>query len=372
MPSVKLVDIVKRFGTITAINRLSMEIPAGEYVCVLGPTGSGKTTLLKLIAGLTVPDEGEIYIDDKSVVGVPAEDRGAVYVPQQYALFPHLTVLQNVAFGPLSHGVSDEEALDTARAMLEMMKLDHRADSKPDELSGGMQQRVALARGLATKARLLVLDEPLGALDARLRVELRDKLRQLAKSSGVTVVHVTHDQAEATSIGDQIIVLRDGRIRQYATPFHVYMRPQSLFVAHFVGGANFLQAIVAKRHPEGSILELHGGLLVKVQDSTYLPGEEVVLVIREDNVKIVESDDQIDSNLYNVVEGHIQSSRFLGGFVSEQMNLVNGDSLTSKTPTTAREKTFPPGKQVFACFKASDTMVYSYPPIGLSRELRVM
>jgi len=118
MPSVKLVDIVKRFGTITAINRLSMEIPAGEYVCVLGPTGSGKTTLLKLIAGLTVPDEGEIYIDDKSVVGVPAEDRGAVYVPQQYALFPHLTVLQNVAFGPLSHGVSDEEALDTARAML--------------------------------------------------------------------------------------------------------------------------------------------------------------------------------------------------------------------------------------------------------------
>jgi ABC-type Fe3+/spermidine/putrescine transport system ATPase subunit len=372
MPSVRLVDVVKRFGTVTAINRLSVEIPSGEYVCILGPTGSGKTTLLKLIAGLNVPDEGEIYIDGKSVIEVPPEERGAVYVPQQYALFPHLTVLQNVAFGPFSHGIGEKEALDTARTMLEMMKLEHRADSRPDELSGGMQQRVALARGLATKAELLLLDEPLGALDARLRVELRDKLRQLAKDSGVTVIHVTHDQAEATSIGDQIIVLRDGRIRQYATPFHVYMRPQSLFVAHFVGGASFLQAIVVERHPQGSVLEVHGGLLVRVQDSTYLPGEEVVLVIREDDVKIVESNDQVESNSYNVIEGEIQSSRFLGGFVSEQIRLVNGDFLTSKTPTIRQEKEFPTGRRIFACFKPSDTMVYSYPPIGLSRELRVM
>ena len=372
MPSVRLVDVVKRFGTVTAINRLSVEIPSGEYVCILGPTGSGKTTLLKLIAGLNVPDEGEIYIDDKSMIGIPPEDRGAVYVPQEYALFPHLTVLQNVAFGPLSHGVGEEEALDTARTMLEMMKLENRADSRPDELSGGMQQRVALARGLATKAELLLLDEPLGALDARLRVELRDKLRQLVKDSGVTAIHVTHDQAEATSIGDQIIVLRDGRIRQYATPFHVYMRPQSLFVAHFVGGANFLEAIVAERHPEGSVLELHGGLLVRVQDSTYLPGEDVVLVIREDNVKTAEFNDQVESNEYNAIEGEIQSSRFLGGFVSKQIRLVNGDFLTSKTPTIIPEKAFQTGRRVLACFKPSDTMVYSYPPIGLSRELRVM
>lgn len=372
MSSVRLVDVVKRFATITAINRLSVEIPEGEYVCVLGPTASGKTTLLKLIAGLTIPDEGEIYIGDRPAIGVPAEERGAVYVPQQYALFPHLSVLQNVAFGPLSHGVNEEEALHMAREMLEMMKLDHRADSRPDELSGGMQQRVALARGLATKARLLLLDEPLGSLDARLRVELRDKLRRLAKDSGVTAIHVTHDQAEATAIGDRIIVLRDGRIRQYATPFHVYMRPQSLFVAHFVGGANFLQAVVAERHPEGSALELHGGLRVKVSDSTYLPGEEVVLVIREENVRIAESNEQMERTLYNMVEGEIQSSRFLGGFVSNQMRITNGDPLSSKTPSIVREKPFPHGKKVVACFKPSDTMVYSYPPIGLPRELKVM
>jgi len=372
MPSVKLVDIVKRFGSITAINRLSMEIPDEEYICILGPTGSGKTTLLKLIAGLTIPDEGEIYIDDKPAIAVPAEERGAVYVPQQYALFPHLTVLENVAFGPLAHGVNEQEALRTAREMLEMMKLGHRADSKIDELSGGMQQRAALARGLATKAKLLLLDEPLGALDARLRVELRYKLRKLAKDSGVTTIHVTHDQAEATAISDRIAVLREGRIRQYATPFHIYMKPQSLFVAHFVGGANFLQGVVVKRQPEESVLELHQALRISVRDTTHLPAEEVVVVIREDRVNIAESAEQVEPDRYNIIEGEIQSSRFLGDFVNHQIRLANGDILTSKTPTQRLEKPMPVGKGVVVYFKPSDTMVYSYPPIGLSRELRVL
>jgi len=372
MPSVRLVDILKRFGAITAINRLSMEIVDGEYVCLLGPTGSGKTTLLKLIAGLTIPDEGEIYIDDKLANKIPAEERGAVYVPQQYALFPHLTVLENVAFGPLARGVNEEEALRTGREMLEMMRLAHRADSKPDELSGGMQQRVALARGLATEAKLLLLDEPLGALDARLRVELRYKLRRLAEQSGVTTIHVTHDQAEATAIGDRIAVLREGRIRQYATPFHMYMRPQSLFVAHFVGGANFLQAVVAKRHLEESVLELHQGLKIIVGDTTHLSAEEVVVVIREDRVNMAEPTEKVDSDRYNIIGGEIQSARFLGSFVSHQIRLANGDMVTSKMPTQSLEKPLPAGKKVIVYFKPSDTMVYSYPPIGLSRELRVL
>ncbi len=371
MPSVKLVDVVKRFGGITAINRLSMEIVDGEYVCILGPTGSGKTTLLKLIAGLVTPDEGEIYIDDKPATKVRAEERGAVYVPQQYALFPHLTVLENVAFGPLARGANEEQAIATATEMLEMTKLGKRADSKPDELSGGMQQRVALARGLATEARLLLLDEPLGALDARLRVELRYKLRKLAKDYGVTALHVTHDQAEATAIGDRIIVLREGRIRQYATPFHIYMRPQSLFVAHFVGGANFLQAVVVRRRTEVSILELHQALRIRVQDTTHLPAEEVVVMIREDRVGIMEPED-VSSDKYNVVEGRIQSSRFLGSFVSHQIRLVNGDVITSEIPIRRLRTPMPTGKKVAVCFKPSDTMVYSYPAIGLSRELRVL
>jgi ABC-type Fe3+/spermidine/putrescine transport system ATPase subunit len=253
-----------------------------------------------------------------------------------------------------------------------MMKLGHRTDSKPDELSGGMQQRVALARGLATKAKLLLLDEPLGALDARLRVQLRRKLRELAKDSGMTTIHVTHDQAEATAIADQIAVLRDGRIKQYATPFHVYMRPQSLFVAHFVAGANFLQAIVAERHPDGSILELNQGILTKVQDNTYLPGEEVVLVIREDHVNIAEPGGHIPSGLHNVLQGRVQSSRFLGEFISSQIRLVNGDLLTSRTPTSKTDRLLPAGQEVTAYFRPSDTMVYSYPPIGLTQELKVL
>lgn len=372
MPSVKLVDVVKRFGAITAINRLSMEIADKEYVCLLGPTGSGKTTLLRLIAGLTAPDEGEIYIDDKLVNEMPPEERGAVYVPQQYALFPHMTVLENVAFGPLARGVNEEEALRRAREMLEIMRLGHRADSKPDELSGGMQQRVALARGLATEAKLLLLDEPLGALDARLRVELRHRLRRLAQESGVTTVHVTHDQAEATAVSDRMAVLREGRIRQYATPFHTYMRPQSLFVAHFVGGANFLQAVVARRHLEESVLELHRGLKINVHDTTHLPGEEVVVVIREDRLKIGEPGEKPTLKNYNTIEGEIQSSQFLGSYISHQIRLSNGDMVTSKTPTRIIERPLPTRKKVIVYFKPSDTMVYSYPPIGLSRELKVI
>lgn len=372
MPSIKLVDVVKRFGAITAINRLSMEIADEEYVCVLGPTGSGKTTLLKLIAGLTSPDEGEIFFDGKPAISIPPEERGAVYVPQQYALFPHLTVLENVAFGPLAHGKSEQDALSIAREMLEMMRLGHRADSKPDELSGGMQQRVALARGLATRAKLLLLDEPLGALDARLRMELRHKLRRLAKDSGVTTIHVTHDQSEAMAVSDRVAVLREGRIRQYATPFHVYMKPQSLFVAHFVGGANFLQAVVARRQPNESVLELHQALRVQVQDTTHLPAEEVVVAIREDRVNIAESVEQIARDRYDVIEGEVLSSRFLGSYVGHQIRLTNGDIVTTKTPTLVLEKPMPAGRGVVVYFRPSDAMVYSYPPIGLSRELRVL
>src|SRR3990170_6229612 len=186
--------VTKRFGKVLALDRVSFEVEDGEYLCVLGPTGSGKTTLLRLLAGLLKPDDGEIYFDGEPVNTVEAYDRNAVYVSQQYALFPHLTVLENVAFGPLARRKPQSFALEAASRTLEMVRLSWRAESFPVELSGGMQQRVALARGLASGARLLLLDEPLGALDARLRLDLRSYLRGLAKESGLTVVHVTHDQ----------------------------------------------------------------------------------------------------------------------------------------------------------------------------------
>jgi spermidine/putrescine transport system ATP-binding protein len=196
-----------------------------------------------LIAGLLNPDEGTIYFDDKPVNDIGPHSRSAVYVPQQYALFPHLTVLENVAFGPLARGNSQREALEIAMKTLETVRLAWRAESFPSELSGGMQQRVALARGLASGAGLLLLDEPLGALDARLRLDLRHKLREIVKQSGMTVIHVTHDRDEAMSVADQIMVLRGGRLLDQGVSHRVYARPAGIFVANLIGGARQRQRV---------------------------------------------------------------------------------------------------------------------------------
>lgn len=372
MPSVVLNEVTKRFDRITAISDLSLEITDKDYVCILGPTGSGKTTLLKLIAGLVFPDEGRVLLSDVDMTRIPPEERGAVYVPQQYALFPHMTVLENVAFGPLVRGTPERRALSIAREMLELMRLAHRAESYPEELSGGMQQRVALARGLATEAKLLLLDEPLGALDARLRVDLRRALRDLVKNAGATAVHVTHDQEEVMAVADKIVVLRNGRIDQYATPFHVYSKPQTLFVAHFVGGANFLPCVIVKRGIAESTVKLDGGYEARVADTTYEVDEEAVLVVREDRIRLAQDKSKvIDTTIFNVLPGMVRASRFLGSFIGYQIRLEGGSTINSKIPISAHDKMLSQGDAVRAYFTPTDGMVYSVPSVGLSRELKV-
>lgn len=372
MPSVVLSEVTKRFDRIIAISDLSLEIADKDYVCVLGPTGSGKTTVLKLIAGLAFPNKGRVFLGDVDMTTIPPEERGAVYVPQQYALFPHMTILENVAFGPLVRGSPEKKALRIAEEMLELMRLAHRAESYPEELSGGMQQRVALARGLATEAKLLLLDEPLGALDARLRVDLRRALRELVKNAGATAVHVTHDQEEAMAVADKIVVLRNGRIDQYATPFHVYSKPQTLFVAHFVGGANFLPCSVAKRGIKESTVELDGGYEVRVADTTYEVDEEAVLVLREDRIRLAEGTGKvIDATVFNVLPGVIGASRFLGSFIGYEIRLENGSTINSKIPISAHSNMLCQGDTARAYFTPSDAMLYSVPSVGLSRELKV-
>ncbi len=372
MPTVQLDNITKRFETITAVNNLNLEIPDRDYVCILGPTGSGKTTLLKLIAGLLMPTEGRILLDGHDVTATPPETRDAVYVPQQYALFPHMTILENVAFGPKVQGVPKQRAMRLAKEMLDLMRLGHRVDSFPDELSGGMQQRVALARGLAAEAKLLLLDEPLGALDARLRVQLRYALRELAKDTNTTTIHVTHDQEEAMAVADKIAVLRQGRVEQYATPFHVYSKPQTLFSAHFVGESNFLPSAIVRRNLRDSTTELQRGLQVRATDTTYSVGEEIILVIREDRVRVtIDMNKRIDESVFNVLAGEIRASQFLGGFVGYQIRLSNGDVLKARIPLSVLPKPLIQGEQVRAYFAFNDVMMYSSPLAGLSRELEV-
>jgi ABC-type Fe3+/spermidine/putrescine transport system ATPase subunit len=367
MPEVSFTNVTKRFGSVEALERVSFDVSDGEYLCILGPTGSGKTTLLKLMAGLLRPDEGTIYFDGKPVNDVVPQDRNAVYVPQQYALFPHLTVLQNVAFGPLAKGKPSSVALDAASKVLDLVRLSWRAQALPNELSGGMQQRVALARGLASGAGLLLLDEPLGALDARLRLDLRHKLRDLVRQSGSTAIHVTHDQDEAMSVADEILVLRNGRIQDYGQPRRVYRRPSSIFVAHMIGGASFLEGIVDTTVGETALIGLRGGLTVQAPSRNLTLTAPVILALRKERVRI----SRVRLQMENLFKGEIRDVRFLGSSKEYLVRIPNGDILASRRFAEGQGEGFSVGEHVFAGFLEGDAMVFEYPPQGLAKELEI-
>jgi len=368
MPTVKLVSVTKRFGRIKAIDRVSLQIADGEYVCVLGPTGAGKTTLLRLIAGLTTATSGSIALDGSEITNVRPEDRNASYVPQQYALFPHMTIRDNVAFGPLARGFTPQESLQTADEMLRLVRLDHRATAFPHELSGGMQQRVALARGLAGRSALLLLDEPLGAIDARLRVILRYELRKLAKGLGVTVVHVTHDQQEAMSIADRIAVLRDGAVQQFGRPSEIYEAPESPFLANFVGGANFLEGVVVQETRDATVIDVAEGFSITSSRDGHGRGDFVVTSFRQEGTLILTS----VSLEENVVPGRLVSTSFLGSFLRCVVDLGRVGEVVAKVPVREALKQKLPDRVGDVAYVRADRariMIFDRPERPLAVEL---
>src|SRR5512138_1285469 len=297
MPEVRVVNVTKRYGKTYALDNVSLTIHDQEYFSLLGPSGCGKTTLLRLIAGLIEPDSGEIYIGNKLVNDVPPEDRDIGFVFQTFALFPHLTAWDNVTYGPKVKGFDMAEATTIGHEVLEMVKLHERLDAYPNELSGGMMQRVAVARALAAGAKTLLLDEPLGQLDAKVRNEIRYEIRKMAKDLKLTAIHVTHDQSEAMSISDRIAVMRKGRILQIGTPQELYMKPESIFVAHFIGESNFLEGYVSGKNSEGNaIIELREGAKMEALNGSLNEGQKVVLSMRPETL-IVEKGLQDGSNV---------------------------------------------------------------------------
>ena len=238
--SIQISGLVKRFGATTALDRVSLEIRPGELFFLLGPSGCGKTTLLRHVAGFYEPDEGSISIGGQDVTHVPPHKRDTGMVFQSYALWPHMTLAQNVAFGLEMRNVPRAEAAERVRKALAAVQMEDKAGRKPNQLSGGQQQRVALARALVVQPRCLLLDEPLSNLDAKLRLEMRMEIRRICKESGLTAVYVTHDQKEALSIADRLAVMRAGRLEQVGAPLEVYRNPVNSFVASFIGETNFL------------------------------------------------------------------------------------------------------------------------------------
>jgi putative spermidine/putrescine transport system ATP-binding protein len=246
-PAIELAGVSRLFGAVRALDDVSLTIASGEFFALLGPSGSGKTTCLRLIAGFDQPTAGKVTLYGEDVTGVPPFLRSVNTVFQDYALFPHMSVAGNVAYGPMVRGVGAAERRRLALEVLELVQLAALADRAPSQLSGGQKQRVALARALVNRPKVLLLDEPLGALDLRLREEMQIELKAIQQKLGITFVYVTHDQGEALSMADRIAVFRDGRVEQVDAPRELYVRPRTAFVARFVGSANVIEGAIARR-----------------------------------------------------------------------------------------------------------------------------
>ena len=281
-PILELRDLRKSFGDTEAVAGVTAAFAPGEYVCVLGPSGCGKTTLLRLIAGFEQPTSGELLLDGRSLVGVPPERRDVNVVFQSYALFPHLSVRENVAFGPRMKGVAASEIDARTTDALRLVRMEELAERRPSQLSGGQQQRVALARALVNRPKVLVLDEPLSALDRSLRIAMQEELRAVQRRTDVTFLHITHDQSEALSLADRIVVMRAGRFVQTGTPAEVYERPRSRFVAEFIGSSNVLPAML---EADGRV-RVGNGLTARASGTAPAPSGPVLLSLRPEALQV--------------------------------------------------------------------------------------
>jgi ABC-type Fe3+/spermidine/putrescine transport system ATPase subunit len=366
LPEVELKNVVKTFdkGRITAVDHIDLHVNNREYLTLLGPSGCGKTTTLRMIAGLELPDEGEIFIGEELVSNLPPEYRDIGYVFQEYALFPHMDVWNNVTYGPRVKGWQEEKSDRIGREMLEMVRLFERTDAFPSELSGGMRQRVALARALSSGAKLLLLDEPLGALDAKIRTDLRYEIRRLVKDLRLTAIHVTHDQAEAMAISDRIAVMRKGKILQVGSPQELYLNPQHIFVANFVGESNFLEGYVVDRAEPKLTVELRGGISVMSLNKDHKKGEKVVVAIRPEVLSIHKG----KKSGVNSIFGSIEAFRFEGNDVRYEIRLQNEDLLVVVRPALMGEW-MDVGEKVTVAFPVEKSFIFSYPKRGLRSEL---
>jgi ABC-type Fe3+/spermidine/putrescine transport system ATPase subunit len=305
---VELLRLSKRFGAVEAVRDVTLSVAEGQFLTLLGPSGCGKTTLLRLVAGFVQPDAGEIHIRGRRVNEIPPQRRSTVVVFQDYALFPHLTVFDNVAYGLRRRGLRGAELSRRVRQMLDFLGLAEQERLSPLQLSGGQQQRVALARALVVEPDVLLLDEPLSNLDAKLRLRVRTELKEIQRALNKTTILVTHDQEEALSISDRIAVMERGSIRQIGTPLEVYARPVDTFVADFVGIANLVPARVVSAKPGDSILDSPLGSLTTTQASGLAVGQSITVLLRPMALRLAAEPAP------GAVQAKIRSVSFLGEF----------------------------------------------------------
>lgn len=362
-PLLRIEAVEKRFGGFVAVDRLSLDIKAGEFFALLGPSGCGKTTLLRMLAGFETPDAGRILLNGVDIAAVLPHERPVNMMFQNYALFPHLTVAANIAFGLKRARLPRKEIKARVAEMLALVRLEGLGKRKPDQLSGGQQQRVALARALALRPKLLLLDEPMAALDKKLRESTQLELMALQKRLGMTFVIVTHDQQEAMTVADRIGVMRAGKLDQVAAPRQLYEAPASRWVAEFVGDVNMLEGSVAGRD-NGRITVATGGAgeVVVAEPRAALEAEALCVAIRPEKIKLSLRGPAADAghaDAINRLDGTITDIGYAGGMTSYKVRLDHGATLLAAMANTTRldVDAYHAGQHVVAWFSPDDCVV---------------
>ena len=337
-------DAIKYYGDFKALNGVSLTINEGEFFTLLGPSGCGKTTLLRMIAGFNSIEGGEFCFGDNLINDVPAHKRDIGMVFQNYAIFPHLNVEENVAYGLKARNVPKEEIKKRVTEALELVKISHLADRKPNELSGGQQQRVALARAFVIEPSVLLMDEPLSNLDAKLRVEMRTVIKKLQKRLGITTIYVTHDQEEALAISDRIAVMKDGNIMQIGTPSEIYAKPENPFVAGFIGVSNFVDCEVK----DNGLVDIKGEIEIKVPLRKEYKGP-AQLSARPEQLFFTKEG----------MPGKITLSTFLGDYIEYEVLLDDGQNLIINEYTKDTSNVHQDGERVFISFDPEKISLYA-------------
>ncbi len=357
MSYLELQDLHRNFGAVKALNGINIALGEGEFLSLLGPSGCGKTTALRLVAGFDRPDAGGIVVDGREITNVPPNKRDMGMVFQAYSLFPNMNARQNVEFGLRIRGKHKGDGSKRVDDLLELVGLSHAVDRYPHQLSGGMQQRVALARALAIEPRVLLLDEPLSALDAKVRVQLREEIRRIQLELGITTLYVTHDQEEALAISDHVAVMYGGVIEQMGTPAEMYTAPATPFVAEFIGTMNRLDATVL----DGTTGEVeHSGLRLQVDAARgRRTGERVLVLIRPESLELEARTDGVPPNSFT---GEVLTQTFLGPVTRVKVT-GTGTSLIADM-STARAAALPVGAQVVARIPSQGAKLISLPDDG--------
>jgi putrescine transport system ATP-binding protein len=363
IPLLRIEAVVKKFGDFRAVDRLSLDIRAGEFFALLGPSGCGKTTLLRMLAGFETPDEGRILLDGKDIAQVLPHQRPVNMMFQNYALFPHLSVRNNIAFGLKRAGMPRSEIDTRVAELIALVKLDGLEKRKPDQLSGGQKQRVALARSLARRPQVLLLDEPLAALDKKLRESTQLELIELQRRLGLTFIIVTHDQQEAMTLADRIGVMDAGRLDQVATPRELYEAPASRWVAEFVGDVNMIDGEIESTDAHRlTISTRDAGTIIVAEPRTPLTKSVVSVAIRPEKVKLSRRgpvSDAVNTHAINRLEGVVSDVSYLGGLTTYKVRLDRGAVLRSSMANTARLDidAYSAGQRVVAWFTPDDCVV---------------